>query len=447
MEFLNNLSGSITKSITKKETLKLPYDQITQLDKDRYFKKVYTEVEVKNKSEDKNENRGIEMKKIIGIFVLLITMIGVCSCSGHYDKYINEVKTGCLGGCFDTTIAEVFDQTMPKGNWSGGETDEGKIIVEYGAEPETGKIQIQFTVEDDNNFKISAIRGDSVRPQSAAEAGTFMRNIFVQYYSSKYPDKAGQKLMPNEPDENLLTGISSVYAEKAKNPSDIANQLDKSKDSIKTALNISDSEDGLEDTGLAIMFNEDDSAIDSVEISNSRIYTLFGVQTYQAYEGTEEKLADRFVIASERDNPDGTHLAAFIRNNSEDSLVITYDSAIGYIKDVQYIRNGFEGYRAEQEKIKKEAEEKAAAEAKAKEEAARHVNSASEAEKYVKAYYLSRMNKEDPEGYLDRYTSFVAVDRGTYYEVCASFDGNLNVDFSIYQIQKNDKNDIIEIGR
>lgn len=99
------------------------------------------------------------------------------------------------------------------------------------------------------------------------------------------------------------------------------------------------------------------------------------------------------------------------------------------------------------QRIKKEAEEKAAAEAKAKEEAARHVNSASEAEKYVKAYYLSRMNKEDPEGYLDRYTSFVAVDRGTYYEVCASFDGNLNVDFSIYQIQKNDKNDIIEIGR
>ncbi len=183
-----------------------------------------------------------------------------------------------------------------------------------------------------------------------------MRNIFVQYYSAKYPDKAAQKLMPNEPDENLLTGISSAYVEKAKNPSDIANQLDKSKDSIKAAININDSEDGLEDTGLLIMFNEDDSAIDSVEISDSRIYTLFGVQTYQAYEGTEEKLADRFVIASERDNPDGTHLAAFIRNNSEDSLVITYDSAIGYIKDVQYIRNGFEGYRAEQERIRKEAE-------------------------------------------------------------------------------------------
>ncbi len=84
--------------------------------------------------------RGIKMKKIIGIIVLLIAMIGICSCSGQYDKYINEVKNGCLGGCLDTTIAEVFEQTMPKGNWSGGETDEGKIIVEYGAESDARKI-------------------------------------------------------------------------------------------------------------------------------------------------------------------------------------------------------------------------------------------------------------------------------------------------------------------
>ena len=68
------------------------------------------------------------MKKI-GLFIISTLLCALlCSCSSDYDKYIDEVKTGYLGGCFDDTISEVFEQTMPKGKWDGGETDDGKII-------------------------------------------------------------------------------------------------------------------------------------------------------------------------------------------------------------------------------------------------------------------------------------------------------------------------------
>ena len=222
--------------------------------------------------------------------------------------------------------------------------------------------------------------------------------------------------------------------------------MNDSKDAVKSAVPVNDSDDGLNDTGLFIMFNEDDSAIDSVQIDNSRIYSLFGIQPYQSFDEATEKISDRFVEVLERENQDNTTSVSFIRDNSEDSFVIGYDNGSGCITDLCYIRNGLEGYRAEQERLKQETEEKAAAEAKVKQEAANYVNSAAEAEQYVKAYYLRQMNIEDPEGYLDRYTTFTARDRGVYYEVCASFNGNFDVDFSLYQIQKNDKNDIIKIN-
>lgn len=392
-------------------------------------------------------SKGVFHMKKIGLFIISTLLCALlCSCSSDYDKYIDEVKTGYLGGCFDDTISEVFEQTMPKGKWDGGETDDGKIIVEYKMESENDKVQIQFTIEDDNNFNVSAIKGDSVHPKNAAEAGEILYDMFAQYYFSKYPDLEIEEVIPPEPVENLLRGISKEYMQKAKNPIDMANYLNDSKDAVKSAVPVNDSDDGLNDTGLFIMFNEDDSAIDSVQIDNSRIYSLFGIQPYQSFDEATEKISDRFVEVLERENQDNTTSVSFIRDNSEDSFVIGYDNGSGCITDLCYIRNGLEGYRAEQERLKQETEEKAAAEAKVKQEAANYVNSAAEAEQYVKAYYLRQMNIEDPEGYLDRYTTFTARDRGVYYEVCASFNGNFDVDFSLYQIQKNDKNDIIKIN-
>lgn len=279
---------------------------------------------------------GILYKTIFSHSVILV--FGLCSCSSEYDKYIHEVKTGYLGGYLDSSISEVFSQVMPNGKWSGGETDDGKIIVEYKSELSGGKIQIQFNVSDDDNFKVSAIKGDSLQPKTASDAGAVMRSLYIQHYSAKYPAKADENILPREPYENLLNGISAVYAEKAKNPIDISIQLDKSKDEVQAVLNINISDDGLADTRLSIIFNSDNSSINSVEISGSRVYLLFGVQTYQTFHGIDSKISDRFEKVSERDNQDVTVSVLFIRNNSEDSFSISYNSETDCITDIIYIK-------------------------------------------------------------------------------------------------------------
>lgn len=295
----------------------------------------------------------------------MTVILSFTACNSEYDKYMTEVKTGYLGGCLDATVDEVFSQSMPNGKWDGGETDSGKMIVEYQGELSGSEVRIQFTVENENQFKVSSIKGDNVQPQNAAEAAAIIESRYVQYYSYKYPSKAAADMMPNEPTENLLNGISAAYAEKAKNPIDIANYLDKTQNEIQTAFNLKDDGAGtFSNSEISLMYG--DSKVDNVTVKGSRIYSLFGLQTYQSIDTVSGKIGDRFEKISEEEKQDGTKSVAFIRNNSEDSLIVTYSAATSCVTELTYISNGMAGYRAEQERLKKEAEEKAAAEAAAK---------------------------------------------------------------------------------
>ena len=92
-------------------------------------------------------------------------------------------------------------------------------------------------------------------------------------------------------------------------------------------------------------------------------------------------------------------------------------------------------------KKRKEAEEQERIKA---EKAANTVHSKEEAISAVKAFYNREMTRTDPEGYLDRYTSFIAEDHGKTYTVYATYGGNMDVDYSIYQIDKENKNNIIK---
>lgn len=73
------------------------------------------------------------------------------------------------------------------------------------------------------------------------------------------------------------------------------------------------------------------------------------------------------------------------------------------------------------------------------------VNSANEAIALVKAYYQRQELQNDPENWNDDYTDFVAEEHDLYYIVFATYGGNFEADFSVYQIDKNDRNSISQI--
>lgn len=208
---------------------------------------------------------------------------------------------------------------------------------------------------------------------------------YTQYYGNKYPDKAAIDIMPNEPAANLMQGISAAYAEKAKNPIDLSNYFDKSTDELKTTLGIEEKDGFLMNSEISLMYNAEAKKVDTATIRGSRVYSLFGAQTFKTVEDSLNKISDRFEKVSEQDGAENTKSVMLIRNNSEDSLTVTYDTTTNSITEITYAYNGLEGYRAEQERLKKEAEEKAAAEAAAKAEAAaRQVNSIQKAISKVK---------------------------------------------------------------
>ena len=298
------------------------------------------------------------MKRILYFIALSVCIVlCVCGCSSKYTQYIEEVKNGYLGGCLDVTVDEVLSQSMPKGKWDGGETDEGKIIVEYRGILTGSETRIQFTVTDEHHFKVSAMKGDTVQPKTAADAAAVIKSRYIQYYSNKYPDKTVADMLPKEANENLLNGISSAYAEKAKNPIDIADYLDKTPNEVKTALNLTEDEDGtLSNSEIFIMYDENQK-MDTVSINNSRIYSLLGLQTYQSFDGVSEKIGDRFEKISEREEQDSKS-AVFVRNNSSDSLMVRYDTERGYIAELTYICDGAADYRAEQERMRQEEAKK-----------------------------------------------------------------------------------------
>jgi len=243
----------------------------------------------------------------------------------------------------------VFSETLG-GKWNGGETDSGEIIVEYSAKLDNNDLKIQFTVENENIFKVSSIKGVNIQTDTAEDIANVIQSRYVQYYSLKNPGKPADDLMPKEPITNLLKGISSAYAEKAKSPIDIANYINKSEEEIKTSLSLEEKERELKNSEVSIVYDSKNQKIDTVLLNNSRFYSLFGIQTIQSIDEAKNGISDRFEYVKEKENEDGTKEFSFIRNGSEDSLVIKYDTHINYIITIKYTSNGLEGYRAEQEK-------------------------------------------------------------------------------------------------
>lgn len=284
------------------------------------------------------------MKKITSILTaVIVAAMLFTACGSDYEKYINEVKDGYLGGCLDVTVGEVFAQSIPGGSWDSGETDEGKIIVEYDADIEDMEITMQFTVTDENHFHLSAMVVDGMSPESMEEAGSLIESRYTSYYGIKYPDKAAFDFLPNEPSANMTNGISAALAEKAKNPVDISAYLKKSSDELKSGLALEDEDGFLKNEDMFILYDDVLAAVDTASVSG-RGYSLFGAAPYMPIDTALANVADAFTEVSGEDNYDGTYSVLLIKNGSEDSLIIKYDSEYGLTGEITYMKDGFLGY-------------------------------------------------------------------------------------------------------
>lgn len=284
------------------------------------------------------------MKKAIGFLTTLVAILALfTACDSGYEAYIDEVTGGYLGGCLDVTVGEVLEASIPGGSWDSGETDSGKIIVEYSADIEGIEMAMQFTVTDENHFNLSAMVIDGEAPESTEEAGALIESRYASYYGIKYPDRAAYDLLPNEPSENMTKGISAAYAEKAKNPEDISGYLNKTEDELKSELNLTDDDGILGNPDMYITYDDEAGVVDTATVTG-RIYSLFGAASYMPLETALANVSGSFTVVTEETNYDGTSSVLLIKNGSEDSLIINYDEQWGLVSEVTYMKDGLLGY-------------------------------------------------------------------------------------------------------
>lgn len=289
------------------------------------------------------------MKKYIFIILLIILLFTFTGCSSGtdstYDHYINMVRTGYLGDFIDVSVSNLFDKVYPGGIWDGGETDDGEIIIEYGCDAEE-KIVVQFTIIDDNNFKVSAINVDGVGPQNAGEAAEWIYQNYIIYYGNHYSnvDFAYETMEGNI--ENILLGISCEVAEKIKNPTEIeiSQYFDKSIEQIASELMMKKGIDFFyKGNGFKIFYDNDNQRIATVKVTDAKFVNVFGINIDMDLQFAKEKLSTDFTIVDDIENEYSSKNIMFIKNGSEDLLSITYDKETLSINEITYVFNGLEG--------------------------------------------------------------------------------------------------------
>ena len=101
---------------------------------------------------------------------------------------METVQTGYLGEYTDITVQELFDgyyQTMLgcEAAWDGGETEEGKQIVQVTySSADMDDTTIQFTMLDDQVFEVTAFVDPLITIEQATDLPAELNNIYLLLY-------------------------------------------------------------------------------------------------------------------------------------------------------------------------------------------------------------------------------------------------------------------------
>lgn len=137
------------------------------------------------------------MKKFIHTAVTLTILLFILtSCSG--EDSVSMVQQGYLGEYTDMTVQEILDghygMMYESITWDGGETDDGKEIVQVKYEDsifETDDtVTIQFTVYDNNIFKVTAFVDPSEEIEKSSDLQAVFNYMYLEQFLAKHRSEA-----------------------------------------------------------------------------------------------------------------------------------------------------------------------------------------------------------------------------------------------------------------
>lgn len=123
--------------------------------------------------------------------VLVIFMFAGCDST----DYVSIVQNGYLAEYTDMTVKEFlsghYKKDYDKETWDGGETDEGKEIVEARFSSTSGDKEdavMQFEMLDEERFKIAAFVDPAKPRKDAAERLVTFNTMYIEQYANTHPE-------------------------------------------------------------------------------------------------------------------------------------------------------------------------------------------------------------------------------------------------------------------
>ena len=143
----------------------------------------------------KKKNKLLLILGTVGVVVVALIVIAALR-GGKDSSEIFTVRNGYLGEYTDMTVDEILDGYYSgllgyePGDWDSGVTDSGKTIVqaEYINE-ELGSVAIQFSMLDDDCFKVTAFADPLEVLEEPSDLLAVLNKIYVASYEAQYPQE------------------------------------------------------------------------------------------------------------------------------------------------------------------------------------------------------------------------------------------------------------------
>lgn len=128
---------------------------------------------------------------LIAVAAVVVLIAGALFLFGKGDPNISLVQNGHLGEFTDMTVKELFDGYYcsigyDEGVWNAGKTDDGRILVQidYTDSDELWEdVAIQFTVQDEKFFKVSAYADPELTTHTLDELCASLNYVYCYTYT------------------------------------------------------------------------------------------------------------------------------------------------------------------------------------------------------------------------------------------------------------------------